>query len=278
MGTGIAYCFAVAGWDTTVVEPDEAGAGRFRRALEGAAAEGARRHRLSAEEAAALPGKVKRVVDPLELPSGLDLVVESVPERMDLKRRVLVAAEAVKPSLLASNTSSLSIDELARPLQRPGVFIGLHFFNPVWSLALVEVVRGALTEEAAVRGALGAVESIGKQASVVSDSPGFATSRLDLVAAIEAIRMVEEGVASPSDIDRAMKLAYRHPVGPLRLSDIVGLDVRLDIARRLSSALGPRFEPPQLLVRMVDDGFLGQKSGRGFYDWPEAIDGHHPGT
>lgn len=278
MGTGIAYSFAVAGWDTTVVEPDEAGVGRFRRALEAAADEGARRQRLSAEKAEVLPQRVKRVRDTAELPTGLDLVIESVPERIDLKHRVLVAAEAGRPSLLASNTSSLSIDDLAGPLQRPGAFIGMHFFNPVWSLALVEVVRGALSEEATVKAAVGVVESIGKQASVVSDSPGFATSRLDLVAAIEAIRMVEEGVASPSDIDRAMQLAYRHPVGPLRLSDIVGLDVRLDIARRLSVALGPRFEPPQLLVRMVADGRLGQKSGKGFYDWPEEVDDSSPGT
>lgn len=273
MGTGIAYSFAAAGWDTTVVEPDESASGRFRRTLEAAAAEGARRHRLSAEHAATLPQTVKRVSLPTQLPPGLDLVVESVPERIDLKRRVLAAAEEVQPSLLASNTSSLSIDELAGPLKRPGAFIGLHFFNPVWSLALVEVVRGALTDEATVQSAVGVVESIGKQASVVKDSPGFATSRLDLVAAVEAIRMVEEGVASPGDIDRAMQLAYRHPVGPLRLSDIVGLDVRLDISRRLSAALGPRFEPPQLLEQMVADGHLGQKTGRGFYDWAGDLDG-----
>lgn len=273
MGTGIAYVFAVAGWDTMVVEPDEASAEHCRRGLEAAAAEGLRRGRLSAEEAAALPFAVRRVPDTADLPNGLDLVVESVPERIDLKHRVLRAAEAVAPVILATNTSSLSIDELAAPLQRPTAFIGMHFFNPVWSLALVEVVRGARTDETTVSAAVGIVGSIGKQAAVVNDSPGFATSRLDLVAAIEAIRMVEEGVGSPSDIDRAMQLAYRHPVGPLRLSDIVGLDVRLDIARQLSEALGPRFAPPHLLVQMVAEGRLGRKSGTGFYEWGDEVDG-----
>lgn len=278
MGTGIAYSFAVAGWATTVVEPDDGGAERFRHTLATAAAEGVRRQRLTAERAAALSRTVRRVRDIAELDEGLDLVVESVPERIELKHRVLAAAEAMGPSLLASNTSSLSIDELAQPLQRPGTFIGMHFFNPVWSLPLVEVVRGALSDEATVRAAVGVVESIGKETSVVRDSPGFATSRLDLVAAIEAIRMVEEGVASPGDIDRAMRLAYRHPVGPLRLSDIVGLDVRLDITRRLAIALGPRFEPPQLLVRMVADGLLGRKTGKGFYDWGDEVDESRPAT
>lgn len=278
MGTGIAYSFAVAGWETTVVEPDDGSAERFRHTLATAAADGVRRQRLTAERAAALSRTVRRVCDIAGLDEGLDLVVESVPERIELKHRVLAAAEAMGPSLLASNTSSLSIDELAQPLQRPGTFIGMHFFNPVWSLPLVEVVRGALSDEATVRAAVGVVESIGKEASVVRDSPGFATSRLDLVAAIEAIRMVEEGVASPSDIDRAMRLAYRHPVGPLRLSDIVGLDVRLDIAGRLAIALGPRFEPPQLLVRMVADGLLGRKTGKGFYDWGEEVDESRPAT
>lgn len=279
MGTGIAYVFAAAGWDTTVVEPDDARAAESLQQLEAAAAEGVRRGRLDLDVGRGLASRVHRVADAVDLGVGLDLIVESVPERADLKHRVLAAAESRQPGMLASNTSSLSIDDLAAPLQRPEAFLGLHFFNPVWSLALVEVVRGQRTDEVTLDAAVAIVGAIGKQAAVIRDSPGFATSRLDLVAAIEAMRMVEEGVGSPADIDRAMRLAYRHPVGPLRLSDIVGLDVRLDIARRLSVTLGPRFEAPALLVQMVSSGRLGRKSGHGFYDWTqEAIDADVPAT
>jgi len=202
----------------------------------------------------------------------MDLVIETVPEQLELKREVLRAAEALEPAILASNTSSLSIDELAIGLAQPDRFIGMHFFNPVWSFSLVELVRGSATDDASMSAALEVVESIGKQAAVVKDSPGFATSRLDLIAALEAIRMVEQGVGSPEDIDRAIQLAYRHPVGPLKLSDIVGLDVRLDIARRLSESLGERFSPPQLLIDMVKQGTLGEKTGQGFYSWPNRVD------
>ena len=145
----------------------------------------------------------------------------------------------------------------------------MHFFNPVWSLKLVEIVRGAHTSSGAVAHAQDFATLIGKSHATVADSPGFATSRLDLVQAMEAIRMVADGVASPTDIDRAITTAYRHPVGPLRLSDMVGLDVRLDIARQLAGTLGPHFAPPQLLIDMVARGELGQKSGKGFYEWPD---------
>ena len=180
---------------------------------------------------------------------------------------MLAAAEKREPAVLATNTSTLSIDGLAADLARPGAFLGTHFFNPVWSLPLVEVIRGAATTEDTLQRALGAVSAIGKQAAVVRDMPGFATSRLDTTTALEAIRMVEQGVGRPADIDRAIRLAYRHPVGPLLLCDIVGLDVRLDTARSLERSLGERFSPPALLVEMVARGELGQKSGRGFYRW-----------
>ena len=143
----------------------------------------------------------------------------------------------------------------------------MHFFNPVWSLPLVEVVRGKATSEATVAHARALASAIGKQSIVVADVPGFATSRLDLIASLEAMRMLEDGVASAEDIDRASELAYRHPVGPLRLSDIVGLDVRLDIARQLEGVFGERYRPPRILIDMVAAGHLGRKSGRGFYDW-----------
>jgi len=170
--------------------------------------------------------------------------------------------------LIGSNTSGLSIDALAESLADPTRLIGMHFFNPVWSLPLIELVIGKRTSEQTIAAARRHAEAIGKQTIVVRNQPGFATSRLDLIASLEAMRMLEDGVASAEDIDRAAVLAYRHPIGPLRLSDIVGLDVRLDIARHLQKSLGERYAPPHLLEQMVARGELGQKSGKGFYDWP----------
>lgn len=267
MGTGIAYVFAVAGAATTVVEPDADRFAALQAEVTQAAAGGVTRGKLPAEVAATLGQRIAHAVSVDALPEGLDLVVETVPESPELKRAVLRAAESRRPAVLATNTSALSIDELAAGLAAPERFLGMHFFNPVWSIPLVEVVRGAATGEDTLGAALAAVAAIGKEAAVVRDAPGFATSRLDVVAALEAIRMVEAGVGEPAQIDRAVQLAYRHPVGPLRLSDIVGLDVRLHIARNLERALGPRFTPPQLLVDKVAAGELGRKSGRGFYDW-----------
>ena len=269
MGIGIAYAFATTGWRTTVVETDASRADGLVAAIRDRADTGVARGRLDADRAAALPDLLAVVGSVDALPTGLDLVVESVPERLDLKTDLLAAAEKRGPTLLATNTSALSIDELAAVLTRPDRFCGMHFFNPVWSLRLVEVVKGRQTSEETVQAALGWVERIGKVPAVVRDAPGFATSRLDLCLALEAIRMVEEGVADAAHIDRAMKIAYRHPVGPLELSDIVGLDVRLDIARSLEASLGSRYAPPRLLADKVAAGELGQKSGRGFYDWPE---------
>ena len=269
MGVGIAYVLAAAGHRTHVVEPDAGRVRAMRRELAAAAANGAARGRLAPDVAEGLADAVVCVGSVDDLPEALGVVVESVPEDLALKRAVLAAAEARRPALLATNTSSLSVDALAADLARPEDFCGLHFFNPVWSLALVEVVRGGKTSDATLERALGVVDAIGKQPAVVADAPGFATSRFDVVAALEAIRMLSEGVGTAEHIDRAVQLAYRHPVGPLRLSDIVGLDVRLHIARTLSASLGPRFAPPQLLVDKVAAGELGRKTGRGFFDWSE---------
>jgi len=268
MGVGIAYVFAAAGFETAVVEPDDARAEALRRVVSEQVQRGVERGKLSDAQGAAVPVLVRRVDSIEALPTGLDLVVESVPERLELKQRVLADAERRAPTVLATNTSSLSIDELARPLRRPEAFLGMHFFNPVWSLRLVELIRGTATAEEALACARALVGQIGKEAIVARDVPGFATSRLDVVAALEAMRMLEDGVASAEDIDRAAMLAYRHPVGPLRLSDIVGLDVRLDIAHQLAGVFGERFAAPRILVEKVAAGELGQKSGRGFYDWP----------
>ena len=270
MGVGIAYVLAAAGCRTAVVEPDAGRTGVLVDTLRAQAQRGVARGKLTPEQAEALPGRLEVVATPAQLRTGLDLVVESVPERLELKHQVLAAVADRRPALLATNTSALSVDALAERLPHPQSFLGMHFFNPVWSLPMVEVVRGARTADAAVETAQLLVQLIGKESIVVHDVPGFATSRLDLIASLEAMRMLESGVASAEDIDKAMVLAYRHPVGPLRLSDVVGLDVRLDIARTLTTALGDRFSPPQVLVDLVERGALGQKTGQGFYAWPPA--------
>jgi 3-hydroxybutyryl-CoA dehydrogenase len=202
-----------------------------------------------------------------DLGRDLDLVVESVPERHDLKVQVLAGIAERNPAVLATGTSALSVDDLCAALPDPSRFLGMHFFNPVWSLALVEVVRGAKTSDETVAAALGLVGLLNKQSILVGDSPGFATSRLDLIAALEAMRMLEDGVASADDIDTAMTVAYRHPMGPLRLSDVVGLDVRLDLARHLHHVFGERYAPPQVLIDLVGAGHLGRKTGQGFFRW-----------
>jgi 3-hydroxybutyryl-CoA dehydrogenase len=268
MGVGIGYVFAVAGFPVFLVEPDASRADEARRTLASAAEAGVKRGKLSEPQARRALENVKRLSGALDLPERLDLVVETVPERFELKQQVLRDAASRAPALIATNTSALSIDALAGSVTDPARFLGMHFFNPVWSLPMVEIVRGAATSEAAIQEARAFAEAIGKTTILVSDTPGFATSRLDLIAAMEAIRMLESGVASADDIDKAMVVAYRHPIGPLRLSDIVGLDVRLDIARHLSRTLGPRYEPPRLLEEKVASGCLGRKTGRGFFDWP----------
>ncbi|MDT7561439.1 MAG: 3-hydroxybutyryl-CoA dehydrogenase [Pseudonocardiales bacterium] len=267
MGIGIAYVFATAGIPTTVVEPDVGRASTLRSALLERARRGVERGKLDAARADALDGLLSVVSAVEALGAELDLIVESVPERLALKTEVLAAAERREPGLLATNTTALSIDELAAGLARPEAFLGMHFFNPVWSLPLVEIVRGKATGDGAIAAARAASTAIGKESILVRNVPGFATSRLDNIAAFEAMRMLEEGVADATDIDRAAVLAYQHPIGPLRLSDVVGLDVRLDVARNLSRIYGERYAPPTILTTLVERGDLGRKTGRGFFEW-----------
>jgi len=268
MGAGIAQSFAAAGSSVTVVESGEAASAaaldRVATGLKRAAERG-----LLSEPAEQVLARVTMADSVDGLPADADLVVEAVPEDAGLKARVLVAAEREvgATTVLATNTSSLSITELAAVLTRPGRFLGMHFFNPVPASALVEIVVAPLTEAAVVSAALDWTHALGKKDVTVKDSPGFASSRLGLALGLEAIRMVEEGVAAPEAIDDAMSLGYKHPMGPLRLTDLVGLDVRLAIAEYLHSTLGERFAPPQLLRDKVARGELGRKTGQGFYEW-----------
>ena len=267
MGVGIVYVFADASWNVWVVEPDDTRALTLQKTLEKTAAAGLKRGKLNESNVAHITKGVQRLRSTDELPLGLDLVIETVPERMDIKKIVLGQIDARLPSIIASNTSAMSINELAKFVKDPSCFLGMHFFNPVWSLAMVELIRGDATSTATLNAVQSYSDSIGKTSITVRDVPGFATSRLDLIASLEAMRMLQDGVASAEDIDKAMLIAYRHPMGPLRLSDIVGLDVRLDIARQLSDTLGDRYAPPKILEEMVARGDLGRKSGKGFFDW-----------
>ncbi len=267
MGVGIVYVFAAAGWNVWVVEPDDMRAQSMQKTLEDTASAGLKRGKLDESGVKRITTAVQRLQSSEQLPLGLDLVIETVPERMDIKRTVLAQIDARLPSIIASNTSAMSINELAQCVKDPSCFLGMHFFNPVWSLAMVELIRGDATSDKTLSDAKNYAASIGKTSITVRDVPGFATSRLDLIASLEAMRMLEDGVASAEDIDNAMLIAYRHPMGPLRLSDIVGLDVRLDIARQLSMTLGDRYAPPKILEDMVARGELGRKSGQGFFKW-----------
>ncbi|MEO5983511.1 MAG: 3-hydroxyacyl-CoA dehydrogenase family protein [Pedococcus sp.] len=266
MGAGIAHAFLVSGSRVVVVEGDDALAEAARARVTTSIGRAAER--------GLLPGTADRVLSGLTVTTtpadlaGCGLVVEAVPEDTVLKLEVLRRAEQSAPdAVLATNTSSLSVSALAAELRVPERFVGLHFFNPVPASDLVEVVVGRQTADDLVEQARGWVTALGKTGITVQDSPGFASSRLGVAIALEAMRMVQEGVASAQDIDTAMTLGYRHPVGPLRTTDIVGLDVRLAIAEHLAQEIGPRFAPPQVLRDKVAAGELGRKTGRGFYDW-----------
>ncbi|MFD4955138.1 3-hydroxyacyl-CoA dehydrogenase family protein [Streptomyces sp. NPDC058451] len=268
MGAGIAQSFAAAGSSVTVVESGaQAAAAAVERVATGLR-RAAERGRL-AEPAEQVLARVTAVESVDGLAPGTELVVEAVPENAALKAGMLAAAEAAvdDATVLATNTSSLSVTELASALKVPGRFLGMHFFNPVPASELIEIVVAPETSPEVVRAALGWTHALGKKDVVVKDSPGFASSRLGLALGLEAIRMVEEGVAEPEAIDDAMSLGYKHPMGPLRLTDLVGLDVRLAIAEYLHATLGERFAPPQLLRDKVARGELGRKSGQGFYTW-----------
>ncbi len=272
MGAGIAQIWLAAGASVAVVEAGPEAARAARSRIKDGLEEAQRRGKLT-EPATVAAGRLVIVGSATELGDDTELVIEAVPERAELKADVLRAAESAvgAGAVLATNTSSLSVTDLAGALDRPGRFLGLHFFNPVPASRLVEVVVAGATDPAVVDAARGWVAGLGKAAVVVRDRPGFASSRLGVLLGLEAIRMLEEGVADAEAIDTAMELGYRHPMGPLRSTDLVGLDVRLAIAEYLHATLGERFAPPQLLRDKVAAGELGRKTGRGFYTYqPDA--------
>ncbi|MCY3705834.1 MAG: 3-hydroxyacyl-CoA dehydrogenase family protein [Gammaproteobacteria bacterium] len=275
MGHGIAQVAAMAGHRVTLHDPDAGAADRGLARIRANLEKGVSLGKVSEERRTAALDRIAPAASLATACAEADLVVEAAPERMELKRSLFREVEAAVPpsALLATNTSSLSIDAIAEVLADPGRFLGLHFFNPVHLMALVEVVRGNRTGDATLDAGVAFARGLGKEPIVVRDAPGFASSRLGVALGLEAMRMVEEGVADPAAIDKAMELGYRHPMGPLRLTDLVGLDVRLAIAEYLHEKLGgERYRPPAILRRMVEEGKLGRKTGQGFYRWDKGGD------
>jgi 3-hydroxybutyryl-CoA dehydrogenase len=270
MGRGIAAVLALQGLTVEVADVDLPSASASVERIGELIDDAVGREKVTAAEGEAARGRLRAIAGVSDATAAPDVAIEAVPEQAVLKRSLLQAMERLGPALLATNTSALSIDALAEALEAPDRLIGMHFFNPVAAMKLVEVVVGTRTAREVTQRALHLVSVIGKEPIVVRDLPGFATSRLGIALGLEAIRMVEDGVATAEDIDTAMVLGYRHPVGPLRLTDIVGLDVRLAIARNLAEVYGPRFAPPALLAEMVEEGRLGRKTGRGFYRWRDG--------
>lgn len=270
MGAGIAQVFLMLGADVVLAESGEQSAAAARERVQEGLRGAQRRGKLVTEPSTVLDRL--QVVTSLErLPVSAELVVEAVPEDPELKVKVLGTVESTvsRDTVLATNTSSLSVSELGNALDRPDRFLGMHFFNPVPASKLVEIVVAPATSRSARERAQEWVRALGKTHIVVQDSPGFATSRLGVALGLEAIRMLEEEVADAESLDTAMELGYRHPMGPLRSTDLVGLDVRLAIAEYLCGRLGERFAPPQLLRDKVAKGELGRKAGQGFYTWDE---------
>ncbi|HET9481509.1 MAG TPA: 3-hydroxyacyl-CoA dehydrogenase family protein [Candidatus Polarisedimenticolia bacterium] len=272
MGAGIAQVAALAGMKTVLHDPDAAALSRGLDRAVSRMEEGVRRGKLAPADRDAARSRLAAAQDAAEAGAQADLIVEAAPESMELKKRIFAELGRVcRPeAILASNTSSLSVTEIASGVPDPSRVVGLHFFNPPHIMKLVEIVRGDRTSDRTIAAAEAFARAAGKEPIVVLDSPGFATSRLGLALGLEAMRMVEQGVATPADIDKAMELGYGHPMGPLKVSDLVGLDVRLSIAEILHRELGgEQFRPPAILRRLVRAGKLGRKTGEGFHRWDE---------
>ncbi len=269
MGHGIAQVCAAAGFTVHVSDPSDGAREKGLKGVRDSLERMVAKAKVTAEHRDAVLGRIAWSGDLGAAVEGADIVIEAVPERIELKRELLQRVDALAPTeaLLGSNTSSLSITELGATLRDPSRLVGLHFFNPVPVMELLEIVRGIRTSEATIDRALAFAAKVTKTPIVVRDMPGFATSRLGVALGAEAIRMLEQGVASAEDIDRAMELGYRHPMGPLKLTDLVGLDVRLAILDHLHREVGEQFRAPPLLRQMVRAGKLGKKSGEGFYKW-----------
>ncbi|HKG46938.1 MAG TPA: 3-hydroxyacyl-CoA dehydrogenase family protein [Pyrinomonadaceae bacterium] len=269
MGHGIAQVAAAAGFRVLLNDVDRESLARGVSSIEANLAKGIQRGKLTEDDRDHTLQRIRGTTNLKECATA-DLIIEAAPEKLELKKDILRQLEFASdhPFIFASNTSSLSITEIAGSSKRPEAVIGMHFFNPVHIMRLVEIVVGEKTKAETVDTVTALGRKMRKEPIVVKDVPGFASSRLGVVLGLEAMRMFEQGVASAQDIDKAMELGYNHPMGPLKLTDLVGLDVRLNIAEYLHRELGSEaFRPPEVLRRMVSEGKLGKKTGQGFYDW-----------
>ncbi len=269
MGTGIAQVAARAGYRTQVFDVAAGAAQRSLERVSDSLQRAVDKNRCTAQERTDALARLSVAADLESAAPEADLIIEAAPEDLRLKQDLFARlSRAASPdAILATNTSSLPVTAIAAAAKGPERVIGLHFFNPVPAMKLLEIVQGERTHPMVVTAARAIGARLGKEVVVVRDAPGFATSRLGIALAMEAIRMLEEGVASAEEIDRAIELGYGHPMGPLKLTDQVGLDIRLAIAEHLTNELGERFRPPQLLRRMVRAGKLGTKTGEGFYKY-----------
>ena len=278
MGHGIAQVAAGAGYRVILRDVDRDSLARGVQAIERNLTKGIQVGKLTEADRDETLQHIRGTTH-LEETVKADLIIEAAPEQLELKQEILRQLEAVaeRPFIFASNTSSLSITEIARASQHPEAVVGMHFFNPVHLMRLVEIVVGQATSEETVATVREVGHRLRKEPIVVKDVPGFASSRLGVALGLEAMRMLEQGVASAPDIDRAMELGYNHPMGPLRLTDLVGLDVRLNIAEYLHRELGSEtFRPPEVLRRLVNEGKLGKKTGEGFYSWHNGKEDTRP--
>jgi 3-hydroxybutyryl-CoA dehydrogenase len=270
MGAGIAQVAALAGVSVRIADIDAAAVSNALARIRATLSDGVSRNKITADEAAAALARITAASNAYSAVDGVDLVIEAVVEALEVKRQVFASVDASTPAtaILATNTSSMSVASIAAATSRPSRVVGMHFFNPVHVMQLVELVVHDSTDSSIVAVLRDFASAMKKTAIVVRDRPGFASSRLGVALGLEAMRMLEQGVATAADIDTAMTLGYGHPMGPLRVSDLIGLDVRLNIAEYLHRQLGaPHFEPPDILRRKVRDGELGKKTGKGFYDW-----------
>ena len=270
MGAGIAQVCAQTGWKTRLYDAFPEGLTKGMVAIEAFWDKGIERGKTTSDQKAEWSGNLRAVNDLAEAVEDADLIIEAVPESMQLKQDIFADLERLAPShaMLATNTSGLPISEIAQSTGCPERVIGMHFFNPVPLMSLLELVRHDTASEETIAAAQSIGSAMGKTTIVVRDVPGFATSRLGVVLGNEAVRMLADGVASASDIDTAMRLGYNHPMGPLELSDLVGLDVRRDILNNLADAFADEsYRPHPMLDRLVEAGDLGKKTGKGIYDW-----------
>jgi 3-hydroxybutyryl-CoA dehydrogenase len=271
MGRGIAHAAAAGGYRTILQDVSAEALDRARQQIRADLDEGVKRGKLAAADAETAFARLRVEEDLGRAVAEAAFVIEAVPEQIELKLQVFARLDERCPpgAVLASNTSSLSVSEIAAATRRPQQVVGMHFFNPVPKMKLVEIVRGLETSEETLRLTEEVARRMGKETVLVRESPGFVTSRINAMIGNEAFFMLEEGVASARDIDKALKLGLNHPMGPFELADLVGLDTRLSVLEFLHRTLGEKYRPAPLLVQHVKAGRLGKKVGRGVYDYAQ---------